>query len=420
MKKRGKRENRSILAWCLYDVGNSAFATTVMAAVLPVYYQSAIASGQSEGWALTSWGYGSSVALLCTALVTPLVGTYVDSRPVKKRCLGLFSLLGIGASAALAATTTGMWLQTLALLVLGTVGYGASEVCYDALLPHLAPRDQLDRVSSMGYGAGYLGGGILLALNLAMILRWGAAGVRLSFLSVALWWGLFTLPALAWIAEPPVEHQDSAGPRRVFSALGQTWRELQSYPDALRFLAAFWLYNDGIGTIIRMAAVFGAAMGIGQAHLVGALLVTQFVGVPFAMIFASLAEGLGSKRALTTALWWYVAIALGAAFISQNWHFWAMAIAVGMVQGGSQAISRSLFASMVPPGQSGRFFGLYNVSSKFAGILGPFLCGLVVQLSGSLKLSLTVVALDFLLGLLLLSWVDVGRGRRRAQQGPTS
>ncbi len=408
-------KKRSVLAWCLYDVGNSAFATTVMAVVLPVYYQTVVAAGRPEGWALTSWGYASSAALLISALLTPLVGAYVDNHPAKKRFLGIFSFLGVMAAAGLALSKEGLWFQTLAMLVLGTVGYSVSEVCYDALLPYVTSPDQLDRVSSLGYGAGYLGGGLLLALNLLMILRWGPLGVQLSFLSVALWWALFTLPLLCSIAEPAVEKSGPAGLKQTFASLVSSWRALKSYPDALRFLVAFWLYNDGIGTIIRMAAVFGSAMAIGQTHLVGALLVTQFVGVPFALIFASLAERFGSKKALTAALWWYVLIALSASMMSRNWHFWAMAIAVGMVQGGAQAISRSIFASLLPPGQSGRFFGLYNVSSKFAGILGPALCGLVIQLTGSLKASLSVVTLNFLLGLLILSFADVERGRRRAQ-----
>ena len=181
-------------------------------------------------------------------------------------------------------------------------------------------------------------------------------------------------------------------------------------------MVSFWLYNDGIGTIVRMAAVFGAGLGISQNHLVGAMLATQFVGVPFALVFARLAEKSGSKRAVMIALFWYTTVAVGAMFITQNWHFWLMAVAVGMVQGGSQAISRSIYASMLPAGRSGHFFGLYNVSSKFAGIVGPALCGFVAQATGSLRLAVGVIALNFIGGMLILAGVDVDKGRARVAE----
>ena len=404
-------KNRSVFAWCLYDTGHCAFATIVMAVVLPVYYQNVVSGGQP--WALSSWGYASSIALFLSAILTPLAGTYVDGRRVKKKFLLAAATLGIAASAALAGSGVGTWLYTLSCMVLGTVGMSVAAVCYDALLSYIAPEGQMDRVSTLGYGIGYLGAGILLAIDMLLISRFGDLGVKLSFVSVAVWWTASALPLSVWVPEPSVSGKAPEGLRETLRALANSWNELKEYPEALRFMISFWLYNDGIGTIIRMAAVFGAGLGIAQGHIVGAMLVTQFVGVPFALVFAHLAEKFGSKRAVMIALVWYTLIALGAMMMTQNWHFWLMAIAVGMVQGGAQAISRSIYASMLPAGRSGHFFGLYNVSSKFAGIIGPALCSTVAELTGSLRLAVGVIAVSFIGGMLILRGVDVDKGRAR-------
>lgn len=406
-------KNKAVLSWCLYDVGNGAFSTVVMAVVLPVFYQNIVVTGNTKAWAMVSWGYASSIALLLSAMMTPIIGTYIDIQPVKKRLLALFAGLGILSSAGLTFSGPGLWFLTLCLLITGTVGMSTAAVCYDSLLSTVAPAGALDRVSTLGYGVGYLGGGILLAFDLFLISQWGINGVKLSFISVAVWWTLFSLPLLFYVPEPIIAKVSSAGLRETLNVLCHSWQELKTYPEAFRFLIAFWLYNDGIGTIIRMAAVFGASIGIAQNHLVGALLVTQFVGVPFALVFASLAETLSSKTALLLSLFWYTVIAIGAMFMTRNWQFWAMAIAVGMVQGGSQAISRSLFASMLPASRSGHFFGLYNVSSKFAGIIGPALSGFVGQITGSMQMSIGIIAISFITGAALLWTVDVERGRAR-------
>jgi UMF1 family MFS transporter len=404
--------NRTVLAWCLYDTGHCAFATVVMAVVLPVYYQNIVAGGGQ--WALSSWGYASSAALFLSALLTPVVGTYIDGRAVKKNYLISFALLGIFSSAALAASGAGTWFYTLCCMILGTVGLSVASVCYDSLLTYIVPSEQMDRVSTLGYGVGYLGGGLLLALDMMLISRFGEAGVKASFLSVAAWWAAAAAVLMIWVPEPPVLSADSGGLKKTLHTLAQSWHELKQYPEALRFMVSFWLYNDGIGTIIRMAAVFAAGMGISESHIVGAMLVTQFVGVPFALVFANLAEKLGSKRAVMISLIWYTLISLGAMFMTEDWHFWAMAISVGMVQGGSQAISRSIYASMLPPGRSGHFFGLYNVSSKFAGIIGPALCSIVAQAAGSLRPAVGVISVSFLAGMAVLAGVDVEKGRARA------
>ncbi|MGI6074874.1 MAG: MFS transporter [Pyramidobacter sp.] len=405
-------KNRPVWAWCFYDTGHCAFATIVMAVMLPVYYQDVVAGGGS--WALSSWGYASSVALFLSALLTPVAGTYVDGRPAKKKFLVASAALGIAATAALARSDVGTWFYTLTCMVLGTVGLSVASVCYDSMLTDIVPPEQMDRVSTLGYGAGYLGGGIVLGLSLALISSFGKSGVKMSFLAVAVWWAVAAAALALWVPEPPVAREAKGGLKETLGTLAKSWQELKLYPEAFRFMVAFWLYNDGIGTIIRMAAVFAAGMGISQNHIVGAMLVTQFVGVPFALVFAALAEKIGSKRTLMISLFWYTLIALGAAFMTKNWHFWAMAISVGMVQGGSQAISRSIYASMLPVGRSGHFFGLYNVSSKFAGIVGPALSSVVAQATGSLRPAVGIIAVSFVAGMAVLLGVDVEKGRARA------
>jgi UMF1 family MFS transporter len=412
---------RIVNAWCMYDWGSSAFSTTVEAAVLPVYFEQVVAAGLGGNTATVYWGYTNSVALLITALLAPVLGSVADYTGGKKRLLTIFAAIGIAATTLMVLIDSGDWLLALALFLLGTVGLSASYVFYDSLLPHVARTKDIDYVSSKGYALGYLGGGILLAVNIVMIqvLFKGTWGLRLSFVSVAIWWAIFTLPLLRRVPEPPANiagigagvNPLAAGLRR----LGQTFREIRKYRQLLLFLVAFWLYNDGIGTIIKMATIYGSEIGIGMADLIGALLLTQFVGIPFSLLFGKFSKQLGTKRAIMIGLGWYTLIVIGGYFMSQAWHFWALAIAVGMVQGGTQALSRSLFGVMAPKARSAEFFGFYDVSSKFAGIAGPFLFALVGQLTGSSRLSIVALVVFFIGGILLLTRVDEQEGIHVAQ-----
>ena len=405
-----------ITAWCLYDVGNSAFATTIMAVIYPVYFHSVAASTISPSNATAFWGYGSSLGILIGALIAPFLGTIADMMAIRKRLLAYFTLLGALSSIAMATVGKGDWLIAIILLITGSVGFSASAICYDSLLPHIAPPGKLDQISTRGYAMGYLGGGTLLALNLATITALpGNFGVQMSFVSVGLWWILFSLPVLKSVSEPTSEEpRHGYGVGGVLRSLRQTFKDIREYRDAFTFLVAFWLYNDGIGTVIRMAAIFGAQVGIGQKTLVSALLVTQFVGIPFSLLFGKLADSVGSKKALYGALVWYIAVAIGAFWMETQLHFWILAISVGMVQGGAQAISRSIFASMLPPKRSGEFFGFYDVSSKFAGIAGPAIFGVVTQMTGNPRFAVLAISSTFIVGLVILSKVDVERGRKRS------
>jgi UMF1 family MFS transporter len=420
----GQPETRS---WAMYDWANSAFATTIMAAVLPIYYASVAGSDLPGNTATVYWGYTTSLALFLVAIISPVLGAVADFLGAKKRFMATFVALGVVATATLYFIQQGDWLLASIIFIAGNIGFSGANVFYDSLLPHVAEDDEMDQLSTSGYALGYLGGGILLVINVLWILTPENFGIpdttmasRLAMLSVAVWWALFSIPIFRTVGEPPrrVADTDRLGINPVragFTRLGETFAEILQYRQVLIFLLAFWLYNDGIGTIMKMGAIYGTEIGIGQTDLVGALILTQFAGIPFAFAFGGLARRIGAKTSIYIALTVYTLIAIAGYFISAAWHFWVLAFAVSSVQGGSQALSRSLYGSMVPRSQSSEFFGFFSVSAKFAGILGPFLFALVGQLAGSSRLSIISLIIFFVGGALILTQVDVEEGQRVAR-----
>ena len=410
-----------IISWCLYDWANSAFATTIMAAVLPVFYSSVAAADLSKTTASSYWGYTNTIAMLIVAFSAPVLGALADHSGMKKKFLAAFATLGILSTAALVGVGRGDWLLASSLYILGMVGFSGGNNFYDSLLPHVAGDQEIDRISSWGYAMGYLGGGILLVFNLAMILKpqffglpdaeWGS---RCSFLTVSIWWALFMVPLLKNVSEPPVVAiaGESAQPLRAsLQRLSLTFHNIRRHREAFKFLMAFWLYNDGIGTIISMAVIFGAEIHIAQEHLIGSILAVQVVGVPFSILFGKIAGKIGPKNAIFVGLIIYTGIAIGGYFIQTALHFWILAILVGFVQGGTQALSRSLFGTLIPKSRSAEFYSFYDVSSKFAGIIGPAVFGIVGQMTGSSRLSIVSLVVFFVVGGLLLITVDVKKGR---------
>lgn len=507
MESEEKRHRRIVNAWCLYDWANSAFATTIMAAVLPTFYVE-IAKGTlgSETRATSHWGFTNSIALLLTAVLAPVLGAVADHTGSKKRFLSVFAAIGVFFTCLLVVVSTGDWFLASALFIVGNIGFAGANIFYDGLLPHVARKDEIDRVSTRGYALGYLGGGILLAVNLLWILKpawFGMAdaevATKASFVSVGVWWALFSIPLLRRVPEPPASPGRFAGVSAIragFARLALTFRSIRRYRQLFLFLAAFWLYNDGIGTIIKMATTYGSEIGIGQTDLIGALLMTQFVGIPFSFVFGHLpregsrnrgfllglilynvvttpilgalgqagllervftsllgdsiggvaaVQGLGSlllnqipglllawllggrfldsvarrlnaKRAILLALAVYTVITVWGFYMALAVEFWMLAWMVGLVQGGSQALSRSLYGAMVPKARSAEFFGFFSVSAKFAGIVGPFLFGLVGELTGTSRLSIISLIVFFVVGGALLLVVDEQEGMRRAQE----
>ncbi|HSR12864.1 MAG TPA: MFS transporter, partial [Thermodesulfobacteriota bacterium] len=403
-----KEHRKIILSWCLYDWANSAFASTIMAAVLPVFYSSVAAADLSKTQASSYWGFTTSIAMLIVAVCAPVLGAMADHSGKKKTFLSAFAFLGIGSTALLVFVGKGDWLLASFLYVLGMVGFSGGNNFYDSLLPHIAGEKEIDRVSSLGYAMGYLGGGLLLGVNLLMILKpevFGIAdsewGTRYSFITVGVWWGIFMIPLLRNVPEPPVVPIAGESPNPLTASLQRlslTFRNLRKHARAFRFLVAFWLYNDGIGTIISMAVIFGAEIHISQGHLVGSILAVQFIGIPCTIGFGRLADRIGAKKSIFIGLGVYTAIAAGGYFIRTPLHFWILAILVGLVQGGTQALSRSLFGTLIPRSRSAEFYSFYDMSSKFAGIIGPLVFGVVGSLTGSSRLSVVSLIVFFIAG----------------------
>ncbi len=416
-----ERLHRKIInAWCMYDWANSAFATTIMAALLPPYFYNVAAAGLPEARATAIWSYSVAGAMLVVALLGPVLGAVADYTAGKKRFMRGFLAVAVLFTGLLFLVKEGDWRWAVGFYVLASIGNAGANIFYDSLLPHVARPSEIDQVSSKGYALGYLGGGILLAINLAWYLKpdwFGFAdantAVRASFLSVSVWWLLFAVPLFRTVPEPPADRPagEAVAPvRAAFRRLGETFRDLRRYRQLWKFLIAFWLYADGIGTIIKMATIYGAEIGIGTAHLAGALLLTQVVGVPMTFVFGNLAHRLGTKRSILLAIGVYTLICILGYFMTQAWHFWVLAGMVGLVQGGSQALSRSLFGAMTPKARSAEFYGFFDISSKFAGIAGPLLFGLAATLFGSSRMSIISLIIFFVAGAVLLSRVDEGEG----------
>jgi UMF1 family MFS transporter len=359
--------------------------------------------------------------MLLVALAGPILGALADATQRKKVFTGAFAALGILASAGLVWVRGDACVAGSVIFALGVIGFAGSNIFYESLLPHVARGADLDRVSTRGYALGYLGGGLLLVLNVLWLSHpsWFFMpdrdfALRACFASVAVWWAVFAWPLFRHVPEP-----ESAGRERPsgsvfqdsFGRLARTFRQLRRYRQLALFLAAFWIYNDGISTVMKLAVAYGDEIGIGQADLLRALVITQFVGVPCALAFGAMGRRLGAKRAILLGLAAYTVICLFGFFIETAAHFYALAVLVGLVQGGTQALSRSLFAEMVPKRLSAEFFGFFSTGAKFAGILGPFLFGVIAQLGGSSRWGILSVVLFFLVGAVLLLRVDETEGR---------
>lgn len=417
---------KRVNAWCFYDWAVSAFTTTVMAALFPPFFrQIAITAGKTEAGATALWGLTAAVSLLIMALLSPVLGAMSDRAGNRKKMTALFTGIGAGATLLFVLIGESGWVFAAFLFVCANMGFAGANAFYESLLPTVARPADLDRVSAKGYALGYIGGGILLVINLLWVLypeKFGMPGkafaVKASFVSVAFWWVLFSIPFFKRVPEPAPE-----GPalalgelvREGFGRLAGTFREIRRYREVFLFLLAFWLYNDGIGTIIKMATAYGSELGIGVPHMMAALVITQFVGIPFAFAFGALAARFGAKPLVLFGITVYAGICVFGYFMKTPLHFYMLAVAVGTVQGGTQALSRSLFASMVPVEKASEFFGFFSTSDKMAGIFGPLLFAVMSQLTGQSRFSIVSLIIMFVAGALLLWKVDVAKGAKAAR-----
>jgi UMF1 family MFS transporter len=418
---------RVINAWAMYDWANSAFAVVILTAVFPVYYRSLVSNaGHSPENATAYWAYTTSLSLLVVALIGPVLGAIADIVGGKKRFLAVALVLGVVGSMGLAFLGKDTFLLGSLIFAMGNMGFAGGNIFYEALLPQVARPHDMDRVSARGYALGYLGGGLLLIINVLWLLRpdwfWmpdREFALRASFVSVGIWWLVFALPLFRNLSESCRREQEPLSIRLAvmsgFQRLAGTFRQIRRYRQVAFFLAAFWLYNDGIGTIIKIATAYGDEVGINHNHMLIALILTQLVGFPSTLGFGVLAQSLGAKASILLGLAVYMFISVAGFFMKSAWHFYLLAILVGLVQGGTQALSRSLFASMVPRARTTEFFGFFSTGEKLAGIIGPALFGFVGQLTGSSRWGIVSVTFLFIIGALLLQRVDEQQGRRVAE-----
>jgi len=413
---------RQIVAWAFYDWANSAYATTVMAGFFPIFFKTYANANVEATVSTLRLGFANTSAGFIVALLAPVLGAIADRGGSRKRFLLAFAIVGATFTALLWTLEQGDWQRAWLLYVGATIGFIGANVFYDSLIIDVAPPGQYDRVSALGFGLGYLGGGLLFTLDVAMTLHpeWfglanvGAA-VRWSFVTVAVWWLLFTLPLLRWVVERPVlERQGSleaiaAGFRQLYA----TFLELRALRTVAIFLAAYWLYIDGVDTVITMAVDYGLSIGLPQTALITALLITQFVGFPAAIGFGLIGDRFGSRTGILIGIVVYVLITAFATQMTQARDFYVLAVVVGLVQGGVQSLSRSLYAQIIPPEKSGEFFGFYNMMGKFAAVLGPMLVGWTALYTGSSRYAVLSIVVLFIAGGVLLTRVDL-RGVRRA------
>lgn len=410
--------------WVAYDWANSVFMTSVVQ-VFQVYFASVAAKGLTRADASAKFYLATSVASTIVALMGPFIGALADYSGTRKRIMGGFIGLGVLATFGIAFVHEGEWRSGIFWYALANIGIAVSFILYDSLLPHVARPDEVDLVSSAGYALGYLSGGLCMALNLLWIANphaWGFAdagsATRASFAFAAVWWALFSIPLFRNVPEPP-----SYGGQRearslmvaftgTVASLKATFQDLRRYREAFVMMIAFLIYNDGINTVIKVGATYGTEMGIPQASLLLAILSVQFIGLPCAYAYSKIASSFGTRHAIYLALASYFVICLVGYMMTETWHFFVLAALIGTAQGGAQALSRSLFASLIPKAKSSEFFGFYGVGERFAGILGPALFYVMVTLTGSSRGAILGLAVFFAAGAWLLSRVDVERGRQ--------
>lgn len=424
MRTRGafnlRDQPKAIKSWVMYDWANSAFATTIMAAVMPIYYVDAI-GGTDAGW-----GFTQSAAGLVVALLSPLLGAIADHSNNKISFLRAFTLIGALASLALAFPGKGDVLSASLIVIVGMIGFGAGNTFYDALLNDVASPGMRERISARGFSMGYLGGGLLLAANVVVIqqpewfgLQDSAGGSQVSFITVGVWWLIFALPLLrmkqektAARAGAKVAEQVRAGAAR----LRETFSRIRKYPELWKFMVAYWFFFDGVNTVIVMATSYGKSIGIETGPLITALLITQFIGFPATYVFGSLAVKLGPRRMLVASQALYLVIVVLGYFMENAAHFYILAALVGLVQGGSQATARSIYSKLLPEGRAAEFNGFLTFTSRFFSFGGPLVFALVRVFTDSSRTALLAIAFFFLMGMLLLAFVNLAKGEREARQ----
>jgi MFS transporter, UMF1 family len=404
-------ERRRVLSWALYDFANSAFATTVMAGFFPLFFKQYWSAGGSLQESTYWLGLSNALAGAMLALSAPLLGTYADQQGRRKLLLGLFTLLGAVATGLLFWVPQGAYVWAAGFFVLGTIGFTAALTFYDALLVEVTSPKRFDQVSGLGYALGYLGGGLLFALNVVMYLNpaWfglpdGAAAVQWSFLTVAVWWLLWSLPLFVFVPEAKAK-EPRQGSARPWVHFQRTWRhftELRKQPALLLFLLAYIFYIDGVNTIVKMAVDYGMNLGLKPQDLISALLLVQFIGFPAALVMGWLGAKMSPIKGIALCLAVYAVVTALAYDLETASQFYTLAALIGLVQGGIQALSRSHYARLVPQENAAEYFGFFNMMGKFSSILGPLAVAWVTWVTGEPRLGILILLAFFALGGFLL------------------
>ena len=392
-------------AWILYDVGNSAFVLLV-ATLIPIFFNAlAEEGGLSSVEYLAYWGYAASAVTIITAVLSPILGTLADTRGFKKPIFILCLVVGVAGCCAMGVAKT--WLPFLLIFVFAKVGFSGSLVFYDSMLSDVTTPDRMDVVSSRGYAWGYIGSCVPFVVCLALVLGSGAIGLsqmtalNITLFITAAWWLAMTLPLLKTYRQLHYVEVEKHAIRQSFARIGHTLRHLHEDKQVFWFLLAFFCYIDGVYTIIDMATAYGTALGLDTTGLLLALLVTQIVAFPSALIFGRLSAKYPSTTLIPVCIAAYAGIALFAFFLTQQWQFWVLAFVVGMFQGGVQALSRSHFAKIIPPEKSGEYFGLFDICGKGASFLGTMIVSVGSQLTGSANVGVGSIAVLFVIGFVL-------------------
>ena len=413
------KEKRQTYSWALNDWANSAFATTVMAGFFPVFFKKYWCAGVDVSQSTFQLGAANSIATIIVALISPILGAIADKGSSRKKFLFLFTYLGIVMTMALFSVSQGDWVTAVIFYIAAAVGFSGSLTFYDSLLIGITPPEKRDYVSSLGYAYGYLGGGLLFALNVAMTLKpefFGLAdasqAVRVSFITVGIWWSLFSIPVFLFVKEP------ETGTKQkylhivsdAFKSLASTLREIKKYRVAFLFLIAYWFYIDGVDTIIHMAVDYGMSIGFDSNSLIVALLITQFVGFPSAIAIGKISEKIGTKISIFICILVYIFVCVWGSLMNQVNEFYVLAVTVGLVQGGIQSLSRSMFSRIIPQTNASQFFGFYNMLGKFAVVIGPLLMGSVSVITKNPRYSVLSVIILFMIGGIILYFVDEEKG----------
>ena len=438
-----KSDKNAIWGWALYDWANSAFATTVMAGFFPIFFKQFWSSGADVNISTAQLGFGNSISSLIVALMAPILGAIADKGSAKKKFLIFFAYLGALMTAALFLVKEGQWVWAIFVYAMGIIGFAGANVFYDSLLPGIVDEEKIDYVSGLGFSMGYLGGGLLFLINVLMTLmpqKFGlpdaAAAVRVSFLSVALWWGLFTFFTIFWVPEDRGASTDKGNESIVIAGFRQiagTFKKIRHLKVVFLFLLAYWFYIDGVDTIIRMAVDYGLSLGFESSDLIVALLIVQFVGFPAALAFGKLGERWGVRKSIYLAIAIYMGITVWGTMMTDKMEFYILAVVIGLVQGGIQALSRSYYSRLIPKNKAAEYYGFYNMLGKFAVILGPVLMGLVGLMAKRILMppaptpeqaiavgqlasrwGIASILILFIVGAVLFYFVDEEKGREQA------